>query len=158
MKGKKLIFLSITLSVFVFLVACDPSEYEHNYENLMEHVTQVALIEYDNPAAKELFNQRNKVKPINVEKIVVVEILQEEQKSDFCKTFSESLFMKTWRHEDSPNGLCICLFFDNGNFELVSLEVEFSGIFDSEGNVVEFIGSGLLSKNFVDFFEALDKR
>ena len=137
----------------MFIIACDPSSYKHNYDQLILSVTNVELVEYKDPLAKELFGKRDKVKSIDIEKIVVVETLREELREDFFEMLSDYLFLRVWRHQDSPNGFCIRLLFESGNFELLALDEDFSGIFDSEGNVEEFIGSGMRSIDISKYFE-----
>jgi len=44
---------------------------------------------------------------------------------------------------DSPQGICIRLLYENGDFEVISYNVQYSGSFDADGNVKRFIGTGI---------------
>lgn len=143
---KKIIVVLALALVVLSLTACDPAHYNYNHEELKNNVVRVELINYDNPDAKELFEKRDKVIAVNLDKIEVVETLSEDKVNDFLLDFSKILFLEYWRHSDSPRGTCVRIVYENGDFEVVSHEVVYAGRFDSEGNVVEFVG-GLSGRN-----------
>ena len=61
-----------------------------------------------------------------------------EYVDDFLKEISEIEFLMSWVHADSPNGRCIRIIYENGDFEIIG--DHYVGSFDSEGNVKRFIG------------------
>ena len=142
---KRFVLFSAIIIAMINLSACDPANYSYSYEDLKDSVSVVELIHYDNPDAVTLFEERDKVIPFDFNKAEVIETLETGQIDDFLNDFSEILFLMYWRHSDSPNGTSIRIFYENGDFEIVSYKAVYAGKFDSDGNVKEFIG-GLASR------------
>ena len=154
---KKLFTVSAIILVVLSLAACDPAHYYYDYEDLKSDVISIELINYNNPDVKELFEKRDKVISFDIEKMEIMETLSDESFNDFLLYFSKILFLEYWRHADSPNGTCVRIVYEDGDFEIVTHEVVYAGRFDAEGNVKKFIG-GLSGKaSFVslvnNFFE-----
>ena len=140
MKYNKLL-IPIILMVLC-LSACDPSDFYYNYDELKELAVEIQLINYNNPKAEEinefLVEKREEMKPFHFDKMEVAEVLSETEIDDFLKEISEIEFLMSWVHADSPNGRCIRIIYENGDFEIIG--DHYVGSFDSEGNVKRFIG------------------
>ncbi len=158
---KKLSLCFLFCIVCFSLCACDPSNYYHDYDTLKESVVQVELINYDNPDAKEYNDWFQKIKyPLfDFDKAEVVEVLAEEKLDDFLKTLSEHRILTTWVHMDSPNGLCLRLIHNNDTFEIFNTNPRksFSAYYDSDGNMIKFVGTGFAKEKLIEFFDALSE-
>lgn len=154
------IFVAILLVIcsLCTFVACDPNTFYFDYDELKENVIRVELIYYDNPNAKKLFEQRDKVLPFDFDKMEIVEILSENEMDNFLHDLSEHPFMTDWIHSDSPIGYSIRIVYLNGDFEVISYYSEndykwYSGGFYADGQVKRFIGTGLDEELFNKYFE-----
>ena len=139
---KKAIILFIFIINVLALSGCDPSSYHYNYEDLVENVVSIELINYENDEAAELFEKREKVKPFDFSKLEVIEVLENEKNDQFLSELSKIDFLLVWRHLDSPKGEGIKVNYKDGSFDIICYYVQFSCQYDELGNVKEFIGSG----------------
>ena len=159
---KKNVILVLLLVIFIPLLSgCDPEHYYYNYEELIEKVINVELINYDNNDAKSLFGEQDKVIPFSFDKMKIVEALKVEEINIFLKDLSTIRFMMYRRHSNSPNGISLRIIYENGDFDIVSYIVIYFGKFNSDGSVKEFIGGlsgkrdliALINKYFIDQIE-----
>jgi len=151
-----MIFLAIMLLTFS-LVACEPANFFYSYEELKENVERVELINYNNPEAKPFSNKNDSLLSFDFEKMEVVEVLAAEKVDDFLKALSEVQFFKNMGHMDSPNGKCIRVVYNNGDFEIIHSDNNgnYVGSFDAEGNVKRFVGSVAYSlEDVTKYFDA----
>ncbi len=139
---KKILCLFVFIINLLALIGCDPGSYYYSYEDLNSNVESIELINYDNDEAVELFEKREKVKPFDFSKLVVIEVLENKKNSDFLLEFSKIKFMLVWRHLDSPKGESIKINYKDGSFDVICYYVQFSCQYDEFGNVKNFIGSG----------------
>ncbi len=137
---KKILAFVLFISLLFSLFGCDPGYCYFTYET--EEVLSVELIYYDNNSAKELFEQRDKVKNFDFSKATAIDTLPEDKIDGFLSEFSEIMFLYVWRHLDSPKGKCVKINEADGSFAIICLDGEFSCRYDSSGNVIWFIGSG----------------
>ncbi|MBR3864971.1 MAG: hypothetical protein IKJ19_07680 [Clostridia bacterium] len=141
---KKAIISLLLILNLSFLIACDPAT---TYITPEPHeVASIELINYVNNDAKEIFAQRNKVKPFDFSKMEIIAVLPIENLDEFCEEYSKIHFLMFWRHFDSPKGECIKINYVDGNFDVVCTDINFSCYYDELGNVSFFIGSGGGSK------------
>ena len=158
---KKISVIVLVIVLLLTFAACDPIEFYFDYDELKENVTRVELIYYNNPDAKELFDQRDKVLPFDFSKMEILEILPEKEVDGFLHDLSEHPFMMDWKHLDSPKGYCIRILYKNGDFEIMTSSARgelddfqvYSGGFYADGQVRRFIGMGLSTKIFDKYFE-----
>ena len=139
---KKLICLFICIINLTTLTGCDPGAFYYDYEYLNNNVVSIELINYENDEAVELFEKREKVKPFDFSKSVVIKVLDNEKISDFLLEFSEIPILQVWRHLDSPKGESIKINYKDGSFDVICCNVAFSCQYDKYGNVAHFMGSG----------------
>ena len=139
---KKSIILLFFVLTSLVLTGCDPSSYKYNYEDLNSNVVSIELINYENDEAVELFNKRERVKPFDFSKLDVIEVLDNDKKSEFLLEFSNIKFLLVWRHLDSPKGESVKINYKDGSFDIICYNSQFSCQYDKLGNVKNFIGSG----------------
>jgi hypothetical protein len=147
-------------------VACDPSSYHFNYDELSDNVISVELINYNNPEQKR-FNsniQNNpKLKPFSFENMIVLETLNEKDFDDFFMQLSNVYFLYKYYVFNSPKDVCIRLVYSSSDFDVLSCDYEnnsfggYVGKYDSKGNAIDFHGSFEDLSDFKalvnDFFE-----
>ena len=151
---KKISAIVLVIVLLLTLAACDPGEFHFEYDELKENVTRVELIYYNNPDAKELFDEkRNHVLPFDFSKMEVVKTLPESKLDDFLHDLSEYVFYTVWDHLDSPQGYSVRVVYSNGDFEILSEYVTFSCGFYADGQVKRFIGTGMDSNFFHKYFD-----
>jgi len=152
----KKIILLILLILFTFnLASCffipqDPGEYYYDYSELKDNVIKIELINYDNPYAKELFENRDKVIPFDFDKREIIEILSNDKIDDFLQEFSKLKFLMDWKHSDSPKGTSVRIVYENEDFIIISYNIDYSGSFYADGNVKEFIGELAWKEDFIN--------
>jgi hypothetical protein len=149
MRKKLMLLLPFLAGVFFF--ACPQYNWYRDPDGKLETVIRVELIYYFNPDAKII--KRNSEKyfllPFDFDKMEIIATLPEERNDAFLKEFKSKTLYYVREHPDSPQGLCIRLISENGNFMLVSRDggsdrfPGYSAWFDSHGNVTEMIGDGL---------------
>ena len=114
----------------------------YHYEWLNSNVKSIELINYENKDAIELFEQSDSVKPFDFSKMYVIDTMPEEQKSSFLFDFSKIELLMVWRHLDSPKGKSVKINYNDGSFDIICYEVQFSCQYDIDGNVIQLIGGG----------------
>ena len=152
---KKIIcFLCLIIMCFC-LCSCDPGTYTIN-PNSLEGVKTIELIDYKNPDQKHFAswepNHFEDLKPFDTAKATVIEILQEERKSDFLDAFMQTDILYEYYAYDSPVDICIRLNYENGNFLIIWSNYKknsfagYIGEYSADGTVLSFWGSfsGLL--------------
>ena len=150
------------LTVSFWLTACDPGSYQYDYNDLIENVVSIELINYDNPNQKSFISwvlpdHSSDLVPFEKSKTTQLEVLNEEKKEDFLKQLSNSDILYLYYAYDSPKGICIKLTYENGDFEIIWCDYEhktfagYIGRYTSEGEVEKFIGSF----SSYDYFKSL---
>jgi len=156
---KKVIILLVIVLMVFGLIACDPASFYFNYDELKDEIIAVELIDYDNTNA-EIVKSKSEVLPFDFDKMEIIETLEVERIDDFLLDLSYIHFLRYWRHSDSAMGTSIRIIYRNGDFIIISATLidkaanSVVGIYDSEGNVKEFIG-GFASIN--DFNSLVNK-
>ncbi|MBQ3506656.1 MAG: hypothetical protein IJA89_07800 [Clostridia bacterium] len=147
---KKIIcFLYLIIMCFC-LCSCDPGTYTIN-PNSLEGVKTIELIDYKNPDQKRFAswvpNHFEDLKPFDTAKATVIEILQEERKSDFLDAFMQTNILHKCYAYDSPVDICIRLNYENGNFLIIwsnykkNSSAGYIGEYSADGTVLSFWGS-----------------
>ncbi len=137
---KKTISLILCIGMMLLATACDPGSFYFNAEDLKENVVEISLIDYENPEAKELFENREGVLPFDFEKMTIIKTLPKERHEEFIEEFCKTEFLMTWRHLDSPKGRSLMLTYNDGKFEIISLDANFVCGYNEDGSVDFFIG------------------
>ena len=152
---KKIICFLYLIIICFCLCSCDPGTYTIN-PNSLEGVKTIELIDYKNPDQKHFAswepNHFEDLKPFDTAKATVIEILQEERKSDFLDAFMQTDILYEYYAYDSPVDICIRLNYENGNFLIIWSNYKknsfagYIGEYSADGTVLSFWGSfsGLL--------------
>ena len=139
---KRILFTVALICVFLLsFTSCDPAHYYHDAEEMKDTVVDISLIRYNN-TAKGLFENREKVKAFDFNKMTHIESLTFDSKDSFINEFVDITIMLAWKHDDSAEGFCLMMTFDDGTFEIVSCQNIFSCIYNADGSVNYFIGTG----------------
>ena len=136
---KKLLVFVLVFCLFP-LVSCDPGSFWFDHDELTENVKSIELIEYNNDEAKNIFDDKDKVLPFDFDKIELIETLSDEKKEMFIDDISNQRFLLVWKHLDSPQGRCVRITYQNGDFDILCCNVQFSCQYDSTGAVKNVIG------------------
>ncbi|MBR7160451.1 MAG: hypothetical protein IKD20_05400, partial [Clostridia bacterium] len=147
---KKIIcFLYLIIMCFC-LCSCDPGTYTIT-PNSLEGVKTIELIDYKNPEQKHFAswvpNHFEDLTPFDTAKATVIEILQEERKSDFLDAFMQTDILNKYYAYDSPVDICIRLNYENGNFLIIWSNYKknsfagYIGEYSADGTVLSFWGS-----------------
>ena len=150
LKQTMLVILAPLLFLSCEIILQSPP-YFFNYRELVENVTRVELIYYDNPNARTIRRPTDiTVLPkFDFTKMEIRATMEDEMMSAFFRDLSTVTLRYIRDHLDSPQRLCIRLVYRNGNFLVFGiLGVEYSAIFDSNGNIRHLIGSGLYAQRF----------
>ena len=142
LKIKKPFNFLVVLLVLLSLVSCDPIEYSYDYDVLNSTVSSVYLVRFNDQESKELFEKAEDVKDFDISKASVMHVLKDDLQSEFLREFSETKLLRVWRHMDSPSGMGIIILYNDGAFDVVCYEVQFSCRYDTEGHVKDVIGGG----------------
>ena len=147
----KVLRIVLFLSLCITLPACDPNNSRLDYDALSESVVSVELIHYENPEQKHFSSwvpdQSSELQPYDFAKESVKRILDETRISEFLTQLSEATILDKYYAFDSPNGVCLKLTYDNGDFLIIycdSINESYSGYvgeFYADGKVKRFIGS-----------------
>ena len=148
---KKAVFLLAFLVISFCLAVCTPFNYFYDYDELTDSVIKVELINYRNEKKpKLLFDGLNRALPFDFNKMEIIEVLPKEKTEAFLKDLAEILIHFRHYHHDSPNGICVRLVYENGDFEVVtSSQGNFAARFDSEGNI-KSSGIGSRGTSYLD--------
>jgi hypothetical protein len=147
MKGIKIFIVILLFVLLCFcLTACDPPQFFH--EDLTGKVVGIQLVNYNNSDAKgvntfvDYKNPEKDMLPFDFNKMQVIETLSSEEIEDFLKELSAAFIIKAYVHFDSPNGTCIRLIYDNGDFEIISRTKENSiiALYNESGEILQYIG------------------
>ena len=137
MRKKRILLLLACFALF----ACDYPLHLYHYDELVESVTRVELINYHNPDAKTIRGTENLL-PFDFDKMEIIATMRKEMFDAFFKEFTKYDIFYRSKHLDSPKGRSIRLIYENDDFEIVC-KAEYSGRFDNNGNVMSNIGDGL---------------
>ena len=163
---KKVFIIILSVILLFCLSACDPTYYYFDYNELTETVDRIELIRYDNSNAKEYLTvKEERLLSFDFEKMEILQILPEEDEEDFLLSLAgeEVVFLVGGRYMDSPQGLCVRLVYENGDFEIFTADKEensakhsYAGSFFENGEVKRFIGctlgtSELIKEYFPDY-------
>jgi len=147
---KKFAIIVVICMLCFALGSCDPGQYSFDYEELIDSITSVELIQYDNSEIKRFKswvpNHESRLSAFDFDKMEVLESLEEETIDDFLQELSEIVFLHKYYAYNSPENICIRMIFSNGDFVVLTSDYKNSsfcgyvGIFNSKGEVVDFVG------------------
>lgn len=148
----KKFLLVIILCIQLFcLAACDPRSYSYEYDELLDSVVSVELINYDNPNQKKfvtwVLDYTSKLLPFELNNMTILETLNNDDIDDFLQQLSEARLLHKYYVFNSPKDICIRLIYTNGDFEVISCDYahqtlnNYVGKYNSSGDVVDFVGS-----------------
>lgn len=159
----------IILTLLFSFAACDPAPYFFDYEDLHNEVIRVELIDHENPEQRKfrswVKDHSRELVPFKLSNMTVLETLDHNDVPTFLKQVSETEFLHKYYVFDSPKGICIRVIYENGDFLILSCDYDnesfggYVGIYNSEGDVVDFIGSFCRYDDFEslvgDYFETV---
>ena len=155
---KKAFTLFMILALCFSLASCDPGSFEYDYDVMMETVTSVELITYDNPDVKTvsyfLGDDAKYLKDFDFEKMTVVESLPDEELDAFMTALCEKSYFIHWTFLNSPaNGYNLKITYSDESFDIIALSEDFGCHYDKDGKVIDHVANGLFNANCEAFFE-----
>ena len=149
-------FVLLLCAVLLTLSACDPGNYRFDYEQLLDNVLSVELIDYQNDNQRHYTswvpNHSLSLKKFKKQNATVLQTLEKEKISGFLLVLSSVDILEKYYTHDSPKGECIRVNYENGDFLIISnVETDYGyiGFFTAEGKVKEFIGAFTWPKDYV---------
>ena len=149
--------LLIILVCLVGLTGCDPTAYYHyaNQERVAG-IVAVELIYYDNSDVYKIntFFSTRQVERFDFDKMTVLETLGEGQMADFLQDLAKVEIWTRWIHADSPFGISLRIIYANGDFEVVSVDLNedlpFFARYNRRGRLRDYIGMFHYEEDFAN--------
>ena len=160
---KKISVLLIFLLCLNCLCACDPSHITACTNSEYKSITEsIELIYYENDSSKEIFlsfynfkfNLKN-YKSFDFAKMKVIDTLPSDKQNDFLDDLY-NIWILDYTPYDSPAKECVKINYKDGSFDIICFNWSYSATFDSNGNLVNTIGTGAgtaLKELVNDYFE-----
>ena len=147
---KKVLALLLISFLCICLTACDPASYFFDNDDLLDNLTDIQLINYDNTLQKSFKswvpNHYSKLVNFDFDNMTILEILDDSYKEEFIRQLAQQYILHTYYAYNSPNNICLRLLYANGDFIIINCAYKNSyfggyiGKYDSEGNVIDFYG------------------
>lgn len=139
---KKAVIISLCLILIALILpSCDPLRYSPTEDHLKDAIL-VELIRYNNPDQKNFISwvpdHSDDLVAFDNSRVEIIEILDNEKFDDFSTAFQNTEIMHTYYRCDSPDGVCIRVNYENGDFLII--EKDYIGYFSENGEVSEFLG------------------
>ena len=139
---KKTTIISLCLILIVLtLSSCDPLMYSPT-EKYLEDVVSIELIRYNNPDQKDFISwvpdHSDDLVAFDNSRVEIIEILDNEKFDAFSTAFQSTEIMHTYYRCDSPDGVCIRVNYENGEFLIIGMD--YIGRFLENGEVSAFAG------------------
>ena len=139
---KKVAIISLCLILIALILSsCDPNHINPSKEEL-ENVVLIELIRYNNPDQKEFISwvpdHSDDLASFDNSRVEIIEILDNEKFDDFSTAFQSTEILHTYYMCDSPNGVCIRVNYENGEFLIIGKD--YIGYFSENGEVSSFLG------------------
>ena len=160
---KKILVILLSAFSCLLLTACDPGSYYFDQGELEETVIGIELIDYDNSDQRRFLswvpNHFPDLKPMDVSAVTVVEPMDLADTDEFLTQLSQVYFLYLYYCYDSPKGICIRMWYANGEYEIIWANYEketfagYVGRYSAEGEVVDFIGSFCDYRDFESLVE-----
>jgi len=157
---RKTFLLLLVLVLLLTLSACDPGSYMFDETEISGEIVSVELIDYDNPSQKHFLSwvpdHFDDLVSVDVSNITIIETMNDEEIPNFIQELIQIDFLYLYYAFNSPKDLCIKINYSNGDFELLSCDIEnnafhgYVGKFNSDGEVIDFVG------NFASFYDFED--
>ena len=156
---KKIITICLCLVLLALnLSSCDPNHVSPEKEALA-NVVSVELIRYNNPDQKGFVSwvpdHSDDLVSFDNSKVEIIEILDNEKFDAFSTAFQGTEIMHTYYRCDSPDGVCIRVNYENGEFLIIGKD--YIGYFSEIGEVSAFAGCFSSRTHYIDlvnnFFE-----
>lgn len=144
---KKILFFSFLIIITVLsTISCEPAHNSWDYDDLRETVSEVQLVDYENNDVGKIGNKETPTKEFDINKMTVLETLEQEKLQDFIAEFAEGFWVVDYPNKkDSPRGKCLRIVYKDGSFDVVTLtkEGQYSGKYNENGKVLKYFGYGV---------------
>ena len=139
---KKVTIISLCLILIVLtLSSCDPAMYSPTEEYLKD-VVSIQLIRYNNPDQKDFISwvpdHSDDLVAFDNSRVEIIEILDNEKFDAFSTAFQSTEVFLDYYDFDSPDGVCIRVNYENGEFLIIGRD--YIGYFSENGEVSKFLG------------------
>ena len=158
----KSLMLSIILTICLFFTGCvtDPACYNFDYEDLIEKVVKIELINYDYADVKSV-KKRENILPFDFDKMEIIETLDNEKFDDLLFDLSKvfcHICDDLTEYLNSVSGKCLKFTYSNGDFLIFCFEykVDFITEYTNEGNVGELLLYYVYDNDFPNYFAIID--
>ena len=139
---KKVTIISLCLILIALILSsCDPAMYSPTEEYLKD-VVSIQLIRYNNPDQKDFISwvpdHSDDLVAFDNTRVEIIEILNNEKFDDFSTAFQSTEVFLDYYDFDSPDGVCIRVNYENGEFLIIGRD--YIGYFSENGEVSKFLG------------------
>ena len=138
-----MIVISVLFLAILILTSCDPVNYRFNAVELEKDLDHIELIRYENEQQKKftvwVSDHSSEILPFNEINATVIDNIDEGKTSDFLEEISGYTVLDRYYVYDSPQGYCIRMLYNNGDFIIIGSD--FIAKYSSDGRVKAFIGT-----------------
>lgn len=156
---KKIVVILITF-FSIFLISCEPEAYYFKYNSRNEEVVNIEFISYNSNELAVVESTQDML-DIEINDLEVHEILDVKETEGFISDFSEIEFFLGYSHFNLPNGIGIKINYRNGDFLIVTDDVdsdeEHRGdaiLYNPEGKFIQYYGSFSWEQEFIDLMNS----
>lgn len=145
----------VFLCILPILAACEPEMYFFDYNFLSEETVKIELIEYYTDDIDQIKSE-DEILSYDFNNEEILDTLDLNENGDIFQDLSNIEFHRTVNFSKTPIGISLKITYSNGNFAVISSElidnIGYGGaiLFDSSGNVIEFLGNFATRQQFVD--------
>lgn len=159
---KKIVSILTLIALLIssmFLSSCESERY-YITEHDMADVSQVQLVYYDNPNSEiikyHIFAwKKPALKSFDISKMEIIEVLPAEKHEEFVRLMIESMCVIEPPACDSPDGYCVRIVYENGEYIVISASLykSYCARFNADGSMMEYYGPAPFSnEDLKDFF------
>lgn len=142
---KKSIFACFLLLICLAGCAIDPPTYYFDADKLLDHATEILLVQCRNDAPQEIQIGKESVPTFDVDDAVVIAELDKPMYEDFIRELSTITFHIGNRSVDSPTGYAVLIYLENQEVIVLSCTVvngkafSMAASFTADGKFLEHI-------------------
>ena len=156
---KKLSTVIIIFSFVLFFTGCDPHQFRYNRQQLEENTVKITLIAYDNPSAHAIDDTlaQAKHRDFDFTNAQFQKTLRPEKYQEFFTLLVQADIYDFSKHKDSPDGQCLLITYENGDFDVVARQ--YIGRYNADGKFLTYFGifdSSLYENRFQQIIDDSD--
>lgn len=143
---KKLLCILLVVVALSFLASCKKQTFQYDLDNLTADVDTVDLIYYVNDNSfwymrMDFAKPSKRVKVFYFDSAIVVKTLKSNELETFLSQICKMVIEYDGSFYNSPQGYCLKLNYNNGNFDILGSSKDFACKYDKDGTFKQFLGN-----------------